>query len=150
MLGDKYELRYLPLFEKELNYAISYIAFHLENIEAANRLLDKVESSILDRLNNNPEGYEMVHSKKERKNDYYRIYVDNYIIYYVILEENSQKIMEVRRFLHTLQNRDDKIWLILFEDQHESVGPFFVSWRKMGGVTSKECDTCMLIIYNIP
>lgn len=107
MLDDKYELRYLPLFKQELSYAVSYIAFKLCDVDAANALLDKVEDAILTRLTNNPAGYEPVVSKKDRKNKYYRIYVDKYIIYYVILEENGHKIMEPRRFLHTLQNRGD-------------------------------------------
>ncbi len=67
-----------------------------------------MEKAIKNRLNN-PESYEPVNSKKDRKYPYYRIYVDNYIVYYIVIEENNQKIMEVRRFLHTLQDRDNKI-----------------------------------------
>ncbi len=107
-MQDNYGLRYLPLFKQELDLAVTYIAFQLNDIDAANSLLDNVEIAIKNRLNN-PESFEPVPSKKDRKHPYYRIYVDNYIVYYVVLEENGQKIMEVRRFLHTLQDRDNKI-----------------------------------------
>ncbi|SCZ79928.1 type II toxin-antitoxin system RelE/ParE family toxin [Pseudobutyrivibrio xylanivorans] len=107
-MQDNYGLRYLPLFKQELDLAVTYIAFQLNDIDAANSLLDNVEIAIKNRLNN-PESFEPVPSKKDRKHPYYRIYVDNYIVYYVVLEENGQKIMEVRRLLHTLQDRDNKI-----------------------------------------
>jgi len=36
-----YKLRYLPLFEKDLEDAVTYIAFELQNPEAADRLGDQ-------------------------------------------------------------------------------------------------------------
>ena len=109
MTKKKYSLRYLPLFYEELNRDITYIATKLGNIDAANNLLDDVESAILKRIEDGPESFEQVPSKKKRINPYYKIYVKNYIIYYVVLEENGSKIMEVRRFLHILENREDKL-----------------------------------------
>ena len=109
MLNDSYELRYLTLFYEELDHDVSYIAFTLENPDAANKLMDDVEKAILKRLDEGPEIFERVPSHKDRLHPYYRIYVKDYIIYYVILEENGKKIMEVRRFLHTLEDRDTKI-----------------------------------------
>ena len=109
MLDEKYELRYLPLFYEELDRDTSYIAFNLGNPDAANNLLDKVAEAILQRLEDGPEIVAPVPSKKERKHPYYRIYVNEYIVYYVVLEEKGKKIMEVRRFLHRLENRDEKI-----------------------------------------
>ena len=50
--------------------------------------------------------FESVISRKDRINPYYRIYLRNYVIYYVVLEEHGNKIMEVRRFTHALENRD--------------------------------------------
>ena len=50
---------------------------------------------------------EPYHSLKERHYPYYRIYVDNYVIYYVVIaDEGAEKIMEVRRFLYKGQDRD--------------------------------------------
>ena len=107
MLNQKYTLRYLPLFYEELDSAVKYIAFNLKNIDAANKLLDSVDNAIIDRLKNNPEGYEPAPTKKKRAYPYYRIYVGDYIVYYVVIPSGNERIMEVRRFVHTLQNRDN-------------------------------------------
>ena len=109
MLNDKYELSYLPLFYEEFNKRVDHVEKNLGNPDAANDLVDAVEAAILKRLKDGPEMFERVSSRKDRKHPYYRIYVKNYIIYYVVIEENGKKIMEVRRFLHTLEDRDNKI-----------------------------------------
>ena len=54
----------------------------------------------------NAEAFEPYHSASERRYKYYRIYVKNYIVYYVVIDdEGSDKIMEVRRFLYNKQNQ---------------------------------------------
>ena len=107
MFDQKYSLRYLPLFHDELESAVMYIASRLGNPSAAADLLNHVEEAIKERLDHNPEGYEPVPSKKKHDYPYYRIYVGNYIVYYVVIPEDGERIMEVRRFVHTLQNRDN-------------------------------------------
>ena len=107
MPDQKYTLRYLPLFEEELESAVLYIAEKKKNPKAAQDLLDNVEKAIVDRSESFPEGYEPVPTKKKRDYPYYRIYVGNYIVYYVVIDEGDEKIMEVRRFMHTLQKRDN-------------------------------------------
>lgn len=105
MLEKNYRLRYLPLFYDDLEEKVSYIAEKLQNSKAASDLLDKVEAAILMRLPR-AESFEAYHSSRERKYSYYRIYVDNYIIYYVVIDDNPDDlIMEVRRFLYKGQNR---------------------------------------------
>lgn len=106
MAKDKYSLRYLPTFYNDLEEHVMYISRVLKNVSAANELLKDVENAILDRLPN-AESFEQYHSRKEREYPYYRIYVRNYIIYYVVISEGKdKKIMEVRRILHGLQDRD--------------------------------------------
>ena len=109
MLSKKYRLRYLPLFYEDLDEKVTYILEKLKNPKAANDLLDKVEAAIMERL---PvaESFESYHSVRERRYVYYRIYVDNYIIYYVVIDDNpNDLIMEVRRFLYNGQNRDNMV-----------------------------------------
>lgn len=103
MVERKYILRYLPLFYEDLESKVSYIVNRLKNSQAANDLLDEVEKAILERQ---PvaESFEIFHSLKERKYPYYRIYVKNYVIFYVVIDEGIDKIMEVRRFLYHKQN----------------------------------------------
>ncbi len=101
MADIQYELRYLPLLD--LEQKVVYIAEQLHNEKAANDLLDAVENAIMERL---PiaEAFEPYHSIKERRYKYYRIYVKNFIIHYVVIDhEGSKKIMEIRRFLNQEQ-----------------------------------------------
>ncbi len=107
MFSKKYRLSYLPLFYDDLDEKVTYIAEKLKNPKAANDLLDKVESAIMERLSV-AESFEPYHSVRERRYSYYRIYVDNYIIYYVVIDDDpNDLIMEVRRFLYNGQNRDN-------------------------------------------
>lgn len=109
MAETQYELRYLPLFYEDLEQKVVYIAETLHNEKAANDLLDAVENAIMERL---PvaESFEPYHSVKERRYNYYRIYVKNFVIYYVVIDDvGSKKIMEVRRFLYNKQDREQLI-----------------------------------------
>ena len=109
MLNKKYRLRYLPLFYEDLDEKVTHILEKLKNPKAANDLLDKVEAAIMERL---PvaEAFEAYHSVRERRYAYYRIYVDNYIIYYVVIDDKlNDLVMEVRRFLYNGQNRDNMV-----------------------------------------
>ena len=51
--------------------------------------------AVTDRLSF-PLSSEPFQSMKKRKNQYYRIYVDNFTIYYVVIDN----VMEVRRILY--------------------------------------------------
>lgn len=108
-MADTYTLSYLPLFYDDFEEHVAYLSDVLLNPDAANDLMDAVEKAILDRLPN-AESFEKYHSKKERKYPYYRIYVKEYIFYYVVIPKGrGKKIMEVRRILHNLQDRDKYI-----------------------------------------
>ena len=97
------------MFYEDLEQQVIYIAEELHNQQAANELLDAVENAILERL---PvaESFEVYHSTRKRKYPYYRIYVKNYVIWYVVIDdEGEDKIMEVRRFLYNKQNQNKLI-----------------------------------------
>ena len=104
MANIKYKLRYLPLFYKDLEEKIVYIAEELHNEKAANDLLDEVEAAILERQPM-AESFEPYRSLRERRYPYYRIYVKNFVVYYVVIDdEGEDKFMEVRRFLYNKQD----------------------------------------------
>ncbi len=108
-MQNDYSLRYLPMFYDDLDEKISYIANELKNPLAASDLLDAVEAAILKRLPY-AESFEQYHSTKERRYPYYHINVRNFMVFYVVIDdEGPAKIMEVRRFLYNKQNRDDII-----------------------------------------
>lgn len=52
MENKSYQLRYLPLFEQDLTSTANYITNVLKNEDAALRLIDDVETAILEKLNN--------------------------------------------------------------------------------------------------
>lgn len=105
MFNNLRKLRYLPLFYEDLKNAVDYISNNLKNPSAASRFLDKVETAILNRL---PiaDSFEPYPSTRNRENVYYRIYVGNYVIYYVLLNENDTSFMEVHRLLYKGRNRE--------------------------------------------
>lgn len=45
-----YKLRFLPLFEEDLNEIVDYITFRLKNPIAAENFVNAVESAIMKRL----------------------------------------------------------------------------------------------------
>lgn len=90
-----YELRYLPLFWDDLSVAVAYIADVLHAPKAAERLLDSVESAIMEHLEN-PESALIYKTAVNRADTYYWFGVGNYMIFYVV----KGNVMEVRRFLY--------------------------------------------------
>ena len=95
-MGKEYKLSYLPLFEQDLASVRDYIANNLQNPSAALRLVEDTEKAILKRQRD-PLAYEPYRSNKARKHTYYRIYVRNYTVFYVVIGD----VMEVRRFLYS-------------------------------------------------
>lgn len=96
-----YRLRYLPLFENDLNDAVSYIADVLNNPQAAEKLILETEKAILERAKSSV-SFEPYRSDKQRKDSYYRIYVGNYTVFYVVIDD----VMEVRRFIYSARDFD--------------------------------------------
>ena len=72
MANETYKLRYLPVFAQDLAQTVNYITNVLKNPEAAEKLVNDVETAILERLNN-PLAFEPYPSVKKRKYPYYRI-----------------------------------------------------------------------------
>lgn len=101
MENKSYQLRYLPIFETDLLSTVNYITNVLKNEDAAHRLVDDIESAILKRLEN-PLAFEPYRSAKRREYPYYRIYVRNYVVYYVVIGN----VMEVRRLIYSARDTD--------------------------------------------
>ncbi len=56
------------------------------------------------------ESFEPYHSVRGHRYSYYRIYVDNYIVYYVVIDDDpNDLVMEVRRFLYNGQDRNNMV-----------------------------------------
>ena len=103
-MTTNYKIEYLPSFYNDLEKIVEYIAYELKNVYAANNLVEEIEFEIKRRALN-PESFEVYKSVKKRKDIYYRIYVKNYTIFYIV-KENT---MEVRRILHSKRNLEEYI-----------------------------------------
>lgn len=99
-----YKVSYLPLFEEDLEKIVDYTLFKLKNKSAALKLINDIEAAIVER-SYNPNSFSPVHSKKYRKDTYYRIYIRNFTVYYVIIGNT----MEVRRILYNKRNINNLI-----------------------------------------
>ena len=102
MENKVYKLLYLPLFVSDMEEMLDYFMFNFKNPDAASHFLDQVETAIRKRLNY-PEAFEPYDGRAMvGKYPYYRIYVGNYTIYYVVIED----VMEVRRILYSKRNME--------------------------------------------
>ncbi|ANU53185.1 type II toxin-antitoxin system RelE/ParE family toxin [Acutalibacter muris] len=104
MDGKQYSLEFLPLFEEDLNEIVDYISIRLNNPTAAYRLVDDVQAAIRERLTC-PEAFEPFPSARSRQNPYYRIYVRNFTIFYVVIGN----VMQVRRILYSRRDFSELI-----------------------------------------
>lgn len=98
-MNKKYKIKYLPLFYEDLDRITDYIRYELANEIAVDNLVNELEKKINQRADN-PNSYEKYLSIKKRKNTYYKIYVKNYTVFYVV-KDNT---MEVRRILYSRRN----------------------------------------------
>lgn len=102
MKHQNYKLTFLPTFKEDLIEITEYIANKLQNPDAAHRLIDDIERSIIKRLET-PLIFAPYQSSKYRKNPYYRINVRNFCVFYVVIDDT----MEVRRLIYSKRNIDE-------------------------------------------
>lgn len=116
-MANNYEIRYLPLFYQDFIEVLDYIKYKLNNPEAAEKLIIDVEEAILNRMNN-PESFEIFRSIRERKYPYYRIYFRNFVIFYVVIDDDLRdknpddsktKIVEIRRILYNKSDYKERL-----------------------------------------
>lgn len=112
---NKFTVRYLPLFYQDFVEILDYIKYSLKNPEAALKLIADVENAINERMQN-PESFERFESIRERMYPYYRLYVKNFTVLYVVIDESdngesessiSEKKVEIRRILYSQRNYDE-------------------------------------------
>ncbi len=99
MKSNKYIIEYSSTFINHFNNILRYFVHKLKNKIGAENFYNEVIKEI-EKRSKNPENYEKYISNKKRKNTYYRIYVKNYTIFYVV-KDNT---MQVRRILYSRRN----------------------------------------------
>ncbi|MGN1301394.1 MAG: type II toxin-antitoxin system RelE/ParE family toxin [Clostridia bacterium] len=104
MANNKYTIKYTSTFINQLNNILKYFIHKLKNQIAAENFYDEVITKI-ERRSENPESYKKHISRRKRKNIYYKIYVKNYTIFYIV----NNDTMEIRRILYSKRNFDKLI-----------------------------------------
>lgn len=99
---NKYEINYLPTYIKDLNKTLNYITYNLQNIKAAERLLNNINEAI-DKRRFNPQSFEKYNYRKESKYTWYRIYVEHYTIFYTVTDNT----IHLARILNNRRNFED-------------------------------------------
>lgn len=97
----KFELRYSALFYEDLNKITDYLLLELKNELAAKKLVNNTEAAIKKRLSN-PLSVAPYRSLGNRPHLYRRIIVDNYLIFYVVIDN----VMIIRRMLYGRRDLD--------------------------------------------
>ena len=102
MNSKHYEVRVLPLFVSELSEILDYITFRLRNPKAA----DNLERAVYDAIKTRStcaEAFEHCRSRFSRQYTFYRIYVNNYVIFYAVIGN----IMEVQSIMYNKRNTQE-------------------------------------------
>ena len=99
MEKNKYIIKYTYTFTNQFNNIIKYFIYNLQNNIIAKNFYNEVITEI-EKRSKNPQSFQKYNSVKKRKNTYYRIYVKNYTIFYIV----KDNIMEIRRILYSKRN----------------------------------------------
>jgi len=101
MAKNKYRIKYTETFINQFNNILKYFKYKLQNKVVAENFYNDVINEI-EKRSENPQYFEKYKSNKKRKNDYYRIYVKNYTIFYIV----KDNIIEIRRIIYSGRNID--------------------------------------------
>jgi toxin ParE1/3/4 len=104
MLKNNYRLKFTPSARKDLDTIYDYIVNELYAKEAANKLLEKIEASIM-RLRDFPFSCSFVEDGFLRSKGYRKLVVDNYLVFYLVHEE--EKLVVIMRVLYGRREYQD-------------------------------------------
>lgn len=92
MESKEYSLKFTSKAEEDLDDIFGYIANNLFAPEAAENLMDKIETGIM-RLKAFPYSCSFVLDEPLKKRGYRKLIVDNYIVFYLVNEQERQVII---------------------------------------------------------
>lgn len=82
-MADNYEVKITRQAQEQMAEIVDYISHELFASEAANKLLDKMESNIMS-LSDFPERYKLIEEEPWKTEGIRKIIVNNFLIYYWI------------------------------------------------------------------
>ena len=97
----EYRVKLTECFLEEIENICEYISNKLKNIDASNRLREKVMYNVL-LLENSPKMFGKIEKLDITKRQYRRIVVDNYVVLYTIDEE--EKVVYIVHIYYVGQN----------------------------------------------
>lgn len=101
MEGKEYSLKFTPKTMEDLDEIYGYIANNLFAPEAAENLMDKIETSNI-LLKAFPYSCSFVLDEPLKKRGYRKLIVDNYIVFYLVNEQERQVV--IMRILYGASN----------------------------------------------
>jgi addiction module RelE/StbE family toxin len=104
MLENSYSLKFTRKASEDLEQIYSYISEKLFADIAADRLLEKIEKSIM-KLKSFPYSCSYVLNVILKGRGYRKLIIDNYIVFYLVSEEDKQVV--IMRILYGAQNYQD-------------------------------------------
>lgn len=106
MVKSNYNIKFTPKAAEDLDEIYSYISTKLFAEMAAVNLMNKIESSIM-RLKEFPLSCSYVIDKPLRNKGYRKLIIENYIVFYLVNEKESQII--IMRILYGASNYENII-----------------------------------------
>ncbi|MGN1298888.1 MAG: type II toxin-antitoxin system RelE/ParE family toxin [Candidatus Scatovivens sp.] len=96
MDNKKYNIKYLSTFVNQLNNILYHLTYVLRNKNAAEKFREEVIEKI-EKRSKSTTSFEIFKKSKNEQINWYRIYVKNYTIFYVVKND----VMEVRRIYYS-------------------------------------------------
>lgn len=127
----KYSVKLTEEFLEEIEKICEYISDKLKNIDASNRLREKVMYNVL-LLEDSPKMFVEIEKTDKTKRAYRKIIVDNYTVLYTIDEENKiayiAHIYYRRQKLHILKRGKTLFLYCIFSVVPSVNNTFYTLW----------------------
>lgn len=99
----RYKLQFLPVARQDLLDIVHYISVDLQNVTAAERIAEKLIREAR-KLEDFPYAHPIFTPQKPLANEYRKLVVENYILFYWVEEE--ERAVTVARVLYGRRDRD--------------------------------------------
>jgi addiction module RelE/StbE family toxin len=101
-----YSVEYLPKAMQDMTEIVNYIGHELDNAEAAEKLaVELIESA--DRLIDFPYANPVYHAKKPLKQEYRKLKVHNYIMFYRV--DELEKRITIARVIYSRRDYENML-----------------------------------------
>jgi len=100
-MPNNYSLKMMPQAERDLDGIYAYIAHELTNVQAAERLMEKIEESLIA-LEAMPNGCPFSEIPELRNDGYRKCVIENYIALYKV--DEKRKLVVVAKIFYGMRD----------------------------------------------